>query len=1082
MKKVIIALLVFCTHPALAVDPNDTLLLAEPDISRRHITFVYDGDIWVAGRDGGAARRLTTAEGLETRPHFAPDGRSIVFSGNYDGNVDVYLLPIAGGTAKRLTWHGGEDVAEGFAGPDRVLFSSQREARTHREMHLFSIDIDGRFPRRLPVPLGNDADVAPDGGTVAYAVMPPMMFRSLMQWKGYRGGSVSRIVMASLDDWAVREVPQPQERSNDLNPMWIGGALYFNSDRAGEFNLFRLDPQTQRVERLTFYDDFPVVNANSGDGVIIFDQAGRLHVFDPATDEVTTLHVAVNSDLREARPRWVSDPKYVHAVSPSPDLGRVALEYRGEIVTVPAEKGPARNLTQSTGANDRSPAWSPSGSKIAWFSDASGEYRLCVGAAEGGEEARCLPIEGGKGFYEDLRWSPDERYVSFLDNAYTLFVMELASGEVWPLVDNRFFGHTPFISHSWSPDSRWLAYARNTHGLIQAVYAWSVEDRESHRITNGMTEVSEPVFDPNGKYLYVLASDEAGPVKDWFALSSLDMTFTHALYAIVLDEDAPSPLPPEGIALPESAESQEKEDAEPPRVTIDFDGIRERIVALPTEPATLRNLRVGRSGEIYYLASPAIPAIKALSSPASLMRFTLDERAAKTLLEDVDDYRVSRDGKKLLFRQKEKWKWAAAAKAIEAADAKALPVGDVSVRIEPRAEWRQIAREAWRLNRDYFYAPNYHGVDWNAVWEKYEPFLVHAATRADVGRIISGMLSELRVGHSYSTPGETIDEPPEVKVGLLGADFAIHEGRYRFEKIYAGLNWRPALRSPLSVPGESVDEGEYLLAVAGEPLAADDNVYSRFDNRVGEPVEITVGPRPDGQDARTVTVVPIASERELRYVDWIEGNIRKVDAATDGRVAYVHVPDTSVPGHAGFKRYFYPQSHKEALILDDRDNGGGFVADYYIDILRRQPVLRWATRYGEDLATPRAAIQGPKVMIINEGAGSGGDLLPWMFRKLDLGTLVGTRTWGGLVGNLEIHPLMDGSTTTAPNIAGWTPEDAWIIENTGVPPDIEVRETPQAVLSGRDVQLEKAIEVALEALAAEPPAEAERPPYPVRVP
>lgn len=1074
-------LLVFLARTALAVDATDTRLLAEPAISDAHIAFVYDDDIWIANRDGGDARRLTTAEGRESHPHFSPDGRSLLFSGNYDGNVDVYLVPIAGGAPRRLTWHGGEDFAEGFMQTGEVLFSSQRDAYSHREIHLFRMSIDGGFPERLPIPLGNDAAVSADGARIAYSVMPPEMFRALTQWKHYRGGSVSRVAIAGLDDWSVQEIPQPPERSNDLNPMWLDGAVYFASDRAGEFNLFRYDPGTGRVAQLTRYEDFPVLNASAGGGAVIFEQGGRLHVLDPADGAVTTLHVAVNADLRETRPRWVSDPKYVRAVSPSPDLARVALEYRGEIVTVPAKEGAARNLTESAEANDRAPAWSPSGKQIAWFSDGSGEYRLCIAPAAGGD-GRCLAIDGGHGFYQDLRWSPDERYVSFLDNAYSLFVVELESGKATVVAENGFLGPAPFISHRWSPDSRWLAYTRNTHGLMQAVYVWSADDHESHRITDGLVEVSEPVFDPDGRYLYVLASDDAGPVKDWFALSSLDMTFRHRVYAIVLDAGAPSPAPPEPLEAPNPPQGGEAQKQAARPVTVDFDGIRRRIVVLPGEAATLRNLQVGQSGEIWYLAHPPSPAIEALNQPAALMRLTLADRKAEAVLEDVDDYRISADGKTLMFRQKDDWKTVAAGEKVRAGDGSPLPVGGVSVRIEPRAEWRQVAREAWRLNRDFFYDPNFHGVDWDGVWDKYAPFIEHAATRADVGRIISWMLSELRVGHSYTTPGETIGEPPDVKVGLLGADYAIDHGRYRFEKIYGGLNWRPELRAPLTVPGESVAQGEYLLAVAGEPLTAEDNVYSRFENRVDKPVEITVSPRADGRGARSVTVVPIASELELRYVDRVEGNIRKVDAATGGRVAYVHVPDTSVLGHAAFKRYFYPQSQKAALILDDRDNGGGFVADYYIDILRRVPIARWATRYGEDLRTPRAAIEGPKVMLVNEGAGSGGDLLPWMFRKLGLGTIVGTRTWGGLVGNLQIHTLMDGSTTTAPNIAGWAPGEGWIVENVGVPPDVVVGETPRDVLAGRDPQLEKAIELALEGLEAEPPANPERPPYPVRVP
>ncbi|HXS91580.1 MAG TPA: PDZ domain-containing protein, partial [Steroidobacteraceae bacterium] len=795
---------------------------------------------------------------------------------------------------------------------------------------------------------------------------------------------------------------------------------------------------------------------------------------DPATSNTTTLRVAVASDLRETRPRRASNVDYVRNVSPAPDLEQVALEYRGEIVTVPAKKAaPIRDLTQSTGANDRSPAWSPSGGKIAWFSDESGDYALYVTDRNGSGKPRRIAIEGGSGFYRDLKWSPDEKRVSFLDNAYSLYVLELEAGRATRISENDYFGHVPFISHNWSPDSQWLAYTQNSNGLIQVVHVYSIAQKKSFRITDGLTEVSEPVFDRNGRYLYVIASDQAGPVKDWFSLASLDLTFTNSLYAIVLRKGDASPLPREGETPPEAASGT--------TTTIDFDGIADRIVPLPTGGATLRSLQAGKTGELYYLWTPATPAINALNSPGELKRFVMKERAAKTLIAGVDAYFISADGEKVLLRQGKSLKVAPAGAEIKPETATAVPIEDVSIQIDPRAEWRQILREAWRLNRDFFYAPNYHGVDWNAMWKKYEPFLDHAANRSDLTRIMAAMASELRVGHSYSTPGESIDKPPNVGIGLLGADFEVADGRYRFKKVYGGLDWRPDLRTPLRAPGISVADGEYLLAVDGKQLTAERNVYSAFENMIEKPVEISVGPRANGQGARTLKVVPIANERQLRYVDWVESNIRKVDAATGGRVAYVHVPDTAVAGHASFKRYFFPQSQKEALILDDRNNGGGFVADYYIDILRKQPVVRWATRYGKELRTPRGAIYGPKVMIINEGAGSGGDLLPWMFRKAQLGPIVGTRTWGGLVGNLEIHTLMDGGTITAPNIGGWSPEDGWIVENEGVPPDFEVEETPQSLLAGRDPQLERAIELAMQALKKQPPAEPKHPAYPNRV-
>jgi len=1085
-RTVTIALLLtLWSAAALAVDPQDTLMLDQPDIDARHITFIYDGDVWVANRDGSGAYRLTTAEGQESLPHFSPDGASIAFSGNYDGNIDVYVVPVAGGSPKRLTWHNDDDLVEGWDRQGRVLFSSSSDTYTSRAAHLFAIDPQATFPERLPIPQGVDADLASDGHAIAYAT------GAQSQWKMYRGGTVSRIAIMAFADHPVQKIPQPPERCNDLNPMWIGGKLYFNSDRHGEFNLHSFDPASGEVRQLTSYQDFPVTSASAGDGKIIFEQAGHLRVFDPQTSNTTTLRVAVASDLRETRPRRASNVDYVRSVSPAPDLAQVALEYRGEIVRVPAQKGaPIRNLTQSAGANDRAPAWSPKGGRIAWFSDESGDYALYVADRNGAGKARRIPIEGGAGFYLDLKWSPDEKRLSFLDNAYSLFVLDLDSGRVQRISDNQYFGHTPFISHNWSPDSQWLAYTQNTNGLIQTVHVYSIAQRKSFQVTDGLTEVSEPVFDRNGRYLYVIASDQAGPIKDWFSQASIDLTFTHSLYAIVLRKGDPSPLPLEGetpAAAPASTQppaSREKATGggeAPVAVTIDFDGIGDRIVALPTGGATLRNLQAGKSGELYYLWTPATPAITALTTAGELKRFVMKERTAKTLIGGVDAYFLSQDGEKVLLQQGKSLKVAPAGGEIKPETATALAVEDVSILIDPRAEWRQILREAWRLNRDFFYAPNFHGVDWNAMWTKYEPFLDHCATRSDVARLMAAMASELRVGHSYSGGGESIDKPPNVGIGLLGADFEVADGRYRFKKVYGGLNWRPELRSPLRAPGISVAAGEYLLAVDGKPLTTERNVYSAFENMVEKPIEISVGPRADGQGARTLRVVPIASERELRYDDWVESNIRKVDAATGGRVAYVHVPDTAVAGHAAFKRYFFPQSQKEALILDDRNNGGGYVADYYIDILRKVPVIRWATRYGKDLRTPRAAVYGPKVMIVNELAGSGGDLLPWMFRKLQLGPIVGTRTWGGLVGNLGIHTLMDGGTVTAPNIAGWTPEDGWVIENEGVPPDVEVEETPQSMLAGRDPQLEKAIEMALQGLQANPPAEPKHPPYPNKV-
>lgn len=1100
-RALALLLLALALAPAAgAVDTADTALLSQPALSDRHVAFVYDGDVWVAERSGGAARRLTTAEGDEANPVFSPDGRTLAFSARYDGNLDVYVVPVEGGEPRRLTFHPGDDLVRGFAADGKaVLFQSPRSAFTRRHRHLYTVPVEGGMPTRLPIPTATKAAISPDGRRIAYVPLR----EPFGQWKNYRGGTASRIWIQDLADLSVVLVPQPEGRCNDTDPGWIGETLYFASDRKGEFNLHSFDLATRAVKQLTRHEGFPVIGARTGGGAVVYEQEGRLHAFDPVRGTSERLRIGVGADLREARPRLASGAEWVRAVSPAPDGKRVALEFRGEIVTVPAEKGDARNLSRSPGAHDRSPAWSPDGKTVAWLSDQGGEYSLHVAPEDGRGPARRIAVPGA-GFYEDLRFSPDGRKLSLRDNSLTLWVVDVPSGKASKVAQEPVYGPIVTMTHSWSPDSRWLAYTLNAEGLVQTVHLYSVEQDRSYPVTDGMSEMAEPVFDASGQFLYMLGSTDAGPLKDWFAQSNADIQVTSTVYAAVLAKDGPSPLPPQSDETgardeekaPAKAEAKGKPEADkarpaaetekaPAPVRFDPAGILDRIVPLGVPAGTLRNLRAGARGEIYYLETRGRTGGDSLGGPAELKRFTLEEREAKVLGRAVVAFELTRDGKKLLHAAEGPagrldWFLADAGKDVEAGKGR-LPVDKVSVPVEPRAEWAQIFREAWRINRDWFYATNYHGVDWAAVRRKYEPFLPHLATRADLERVIVWMASELSVGHSYSGGGESIDKPKAVKVGLLGADYEAANGRYRFRKVYGGLNWTPDLRSPLRTPGVAVSEGEYLLAVNGVEVKPPENLYRLFENAAGAQVRLKVGPDPTGAGSREVTVVPVDDESALRLRAWAEANQRQVDAATGGKVAYVHVPNTAEQGHAWFKRYFYPQSHKAALILDERLNGGGSVADYYIDILRRPYIASWAMRYGADLVSPRAAIFGPKVMLIDESAGSGGDLLPWMFRKLGLGTLVGRRTWGGLVGILGYPVLMDGGQVTAPNLAIWT-DEGWIVENEGVPPDVEVEQWPAEVEKGRDPQLERAIELALAALEKSPPVERKRPPYPVRNP
>jgi tricorn protease len=1075
----VVAILVLSGRAPAEPDIHDTRLLTQPAVSARHIAFIYADDLWVAHLDGTNVRRLTSDIGVESHPVFSPDGKTIAFSAQYEGNTDVYIIPVEGGSPKRLTWHPGVDIVRGFT-PDgnAVVFSSPRHVFTGRYTQLFTVPVEGGMPTQLQIPNGVQASFSPDGKRIAYT---PLGDRS-QQWKHYRGGTCSRIWIYNASDHAVEQIPQPAGRCNDLDPNWVGSVIYFRSDRNGEYNLYSYDTKSKEITQETRHADFPVQDVGSGGGMVIYEQAGYLHRFDPSDGQQKRLKIGVATDLVEARPRFVKGAKYIRNAAISPSGARAVFEFRGEIVTVPAEKGDARNLTNSPGAHDRSPAWSPDGKSIAYFTDEGGEYRLHVRAADGKGEPRSYELNGA-GFYEAPAWSPDSRKLAFVDNAMSLFWINLDNGTVKKIATEPQYGPTNLrtLHAAWSPDSRWIAYALGTKSNYHALYAYDVTTDKSKAITDGLSDAVEPVFDAGGKYLYFAASTDAGPVNQWFAQSNNDMRLQRSLYMAVLKKGTPSPLKRESDEEKgKDKEPEKKPDAKPDPVVIDFDGIDQRILALPVPAGVHSRLQAGAAGQLFYLESPPAPPRDATPRGGALKRFDLAKRKSETVLEGVADYHLSADGKKaLVFTPPESWAIVDAAGKPEPGKGK-LNIDAIEVRVEPRAEWTEILDEAWRMNRDYFYDPNMHGADWKVVKKKYEAFLAHLATRGDLDRVIRMMLSELAVGHSGTGPGERLHERKTVPGGLLGADYEIANGRYRFKKVYGGLNWTPELRAPLTAPGVDVKAGEYLLAVRGIDLKPPTELYSLFENTANKTIDITVGPNADGTGSRTVTVEPLVDESALRNYAWVEGNLRKVHQATGGRVAYVYVPNTAALGHAYFKRYFFPQADKQAIIVDERFNGGGQVADYYIDHLRRPFTAMWATRYGEDLKTPGAAIFGPKVMLIDETAGSGGDLLPWMFRKYKLGPLVGKRTWGGLVGTLGFPVLMDGGRVTAPNLAIWT-EDGWVVENEGVPPDVEVEQWPAEVIAGKDPQLEKAIEMVLKELEKNPPAEMKRPPFPVRV-
>ncbi len=1073
-------MLLFAAFQSLAINTTNTRMLSQPAISDSKIAFVYAEDLWVANIDGTQPRRITTDEGIETNPVFSPDGKLIAFNAQYDGNTDVFIVPTEGGIPQRLTWHPGSDYVRSFTSDgSAVLFASQRSLYTNRYLQLFTVPVIGGFPTQLKIPNADKASYSPDGKRMAYTPIPGRF----QQWKNYRGGTVATIWLISFNDYSVVKIPQPEGRCNDTDPMWIGDKVYFRSDRNGEFNLFSFNPENEEIIQLTDFEDFPIISASNGDGKIIFEQAGYLHIFNPNTGQSNQLTVGIAADLAELRPRFVKGAEYIRSAGISPSGARAVFDFRGEIVTLPAQKGDARNITQTPGAHEKYPAWSPDGLSIAYFSDASGEYQLYIKPQDGIGEAKTFKLNG-TGFYAFPQWSPDSKSICYVDNGRNLYLLEVATGKITKIASDELYAPGVFrqLFGDWSFDSKWVAYTKVTGTYFKRIYLYSVDEGKSYPITDGLSDASEPVFDKSGKYLYFFASTDAGPVINWFDQSNADMEMTNSIYLATLQKELISPFAKESDEekpeketdkKKEEDEKDKKETKEEKRLTIDFAGIENRIVDFPLKAGNYAQLGTNKEDQVFYIVSGS-----SYSDPRKMMKFDLKERKDSEIME-ANGYEFSADGKKMLYRKGSTWGICDAGAKPKPEDG-TLKTNDIEVKIDPLQEWPQILDEAWRVNRDYFYDPGMHGADWPAMKKKYEPFLADLASRSDLDNLIQWMCSEIAVGHHRYSQGDRLKNPKRVGGGLLGADYVVKNGRYQFAKIIGGLNWTPDLRSPLTEPGVNAQVGDYLLAVNGKNVTSADNLFQFFENTAGKIVELTIGPNPDLNGSRIVKVVPVANELALRNRDWVEGNLRKVTEATDGKVAYVYVPNTAGQGHEYFKRYFFPQANRQAIIIDERFNGGGSLADYYIDILQRPYQAHWNMRYGKDLKSPSASIQGPKVMIIDETAGSGGDMLPWMFRKFNVGTIVGKRTWGGLVGVLGFPEFIDGGSVTAPNVAIWT-EDGWVVENEGVPADIEVEQWPAEVIKGRDPQLEKAIEVALQKLKENPPVEPVRPKYPVRV-
>jgi tricorn protease len=1079
------------------------LLLQHPALSATEIAFVYAGDLWTVSRTGGVAQRLTAGIGTVSRPAFSPDGSEIAFTGNYDGNSDVYFIPAGGGAPRRLTYHPAPDLVMGWTRDGKqVLFASMRSSYENFN-RLFTISLEGGFPAELPLPIAAEGSYSPDGRQLAYVPLD----HAFEIWKRYRGGRTSPIWIAQLSDSSVTKIPR--DNSNDFNPLWVDHRIFFLSDRLGAISLFSYDTGSKRVTPALKNDGLDFKSASAGPGAIVIEQFGAIYLYDLKSGKAHKVDIQVTGDLPELRPHFLNVASRIQDADISSTGLRAVFEARGEILTVPVEKGDIRNLTKTTGADERSPAWSPNGNRIAYFSDESGEYALYIRDQNGLGEAQKVDLGNPGSFFFHPTWSPDGKKLAYADKRLNLWYVDLEKKMPVRVFHDRFTGPQQIFRAAWSPDSKWLAYTHQELSHMRSVFLYSLEKGESRRVTDGMSDAFSPVFDKSGKYLYFLASTDAGPTLDGSMLS-MARPVTSSAYVAVLRKDLPSPLAPESDEEqevkpePAKAESQGKEsppkDNQPPAVKVDFENIGQRILGLPIPARNYTELKPGKEGVLYLVAGPLVVPIDGPST-LEVQRFDLKTRKTDKLLENVQAFYVSANGEKMLYRlagapqsgasTSPPQSWAIAPVppepvpgAIPAATpatppaAKALNLSAMEVRVDPPVEWRQIYHEAFRLERDFFYDGGFHGLDLKATEKKYEPYLAGVASRADLNYVFQEAMGELTVGHLFVSGGEA----PEVKsvpVGLLGADYKVENGRYRFAHIYDGENWNPQLRAPLTQPGVNVAEGEYLLAVNGREVRGSDNVYSFFEAMANKSVVLRVGPDPSGAGARQVTVVPIENERGLRNLAWIEANRRKVDQLSQGRLAYIYLPDTASGGYTSFNRYFFSQAGKQGAIVDERFNHGGTNTDYILDYLRRTLMNYRTTRDGEDMTTPVSLIQGPKAMIINEYAGSGGDAMPWHFRQAKIGVLVGKRTWGGLVGFFGPgESLMDGGVVTAPSRGFWTPNNAWEVENHGVAPDVEVEYDPKAVREGHDPQLERAVEVVLSELAKNPIPVHHKPPYP----
>jgi tricorn protease len=1084
-----------CIQLCLAADAP-TRLLRFADIAADKVVFTYEDDLWTAPVAGGDAQRLTRGDGAEIYAKFSPDGRFLAFTAEYDGNKDVYVMDARGGTPQRLTYHPADDrVLEWFPDGQSILFRSNREYPQRAE-EVYRVSVRGGMPEKLPVDRAGLATLSPDGKKIAYN----RISREFATWKRHQGGTAMDIWMGALADGNFQKITDWP--GDDNFPMWAGDAIYFTSDRnKGTLNLFKYNAADGVVTALTDYPDYDVKYPSMGDGRIVFQYGEMLHVLDLATGKLAPIPIIVRSDGTRLRPELQAAVPKTGTFRLSPTGKRLVLECRGDIVTVPAEEGAVRNVTHAPASREKNPAWSPDGASIAFFSDKTGEEELYVADVDGLQPWRQLTHDGD-GFRLAPVWSPDSKHLLYSDKYMRLQLVDASSGAVTTVDRGEYdegWERWGIQDYVWSPDSAWIAYTKEERSLNDCVYLYSIADKKGVRVTDEMVSSWSPSFDPEGRYLYFLSNRTFKPVMGSVDQNYVFTNMTRA-YLLLLKADAASPFAPEDAAeaardedasAKKDSKDEKKGDATPdivapPKpVAIDLDGIERRIVAAEGIPAgTYYRLEAAPKGFTYLRRTePQFSKYEMVTDQTTdefdLHHYDLKEKESKRCIGGITNYHLSHDGKKLVYRAGSKYGIVDVGKEAKVGDGLA-PVDDIRVRVERGAEFLQIFNEAWRIERDWFYDQRMHAIDWPAIGEKYRQFVPFCGTRGDLSYLIGEMIGELDAGHTYVMGGDLESARHQVKVGLLGADFVAEAGAgyFRIAHIIRGTPGDPDERSPLDVPGCPIREGHYLIAIDGQPVTTDDNVYAFLQDKADRLVDLTYNDRPSPDGAKTFKVQALASEWSIRYREWVENNRAIVDKASGGRIGYVHIPNMQEAGIIEFEKVFFPAYYKDAFVIDERYNGGGFTSDMLVDRLERK-VWSWVQpREGKPQPNPERAFGGAMVVLINEDTGSSGEWFAECIKRRGIAPLLGMRTWGGSIGIEPHQPLVDGGSVTAPQFAPFGLDGTWPIEGHGVDPDIEVQNMPVDVLRGRDAQLETAVQYLLEAVTKNPPLRPTPPPYP----